>query len=65
MKIRLVEAKLFHVDRQTERQADSGHDEAKSRFSQFYKLPLKKNKSVPTLKQAHVLSTRNISCVML
>ena len=29
-----MKAKLFHADRQTDRQAD-GHDEANNRFSQF------------------------------
>ena len=33
MKIRLVGAELFHADRRTDK-----HDEANSRFSQFYEI---------------------------
>jgi hypothetical protein len=36
MKIRPVEAELFHADGRTDRQTDRDrHDEANSRFSQF------------------------------
>jgi hypothetical protein len=43
MKIRPVEAELFHVDRRTERdfRRTDKHDEANSRFSQFCKLASK------------------------
>ena len=41
------------------------HDEANSRFSQFYELALKKNEYVPTWRQARVFSTTNIGYVIL
>jgi len=40
MKIRLVGAELFHEDGWTDRQTDR-HDEAESRFSQFYEVTKK------------------------
>jgi hypothetical protein len=56
MKIRPVEAELFHTKGQTERQADR-HDEANSRFSQFYEKRLIKGTSVVTsTSHSHDLS---------
>ena len=54
MKIRLVEAELFHANRQTERQTDrrtdrqtdrqtGKYDESNRRFSKFYKTPKQEN----------------------
>ena len=42
MKIRPVGAELFHGDRRTDR-----HDEANSRFSQFFESAKKRTKAIP------------------
>jgi hypothetical protein len=62
MKIRPVGTKLFHADRQTERQTDSRHDKTNSSFSSFMNFSEKRT-SIYLLHIKHMYFLLRISAV--
>ena len=64
MKIRPVEAELFHADRLADGQTDR-HDEANSRFSQFRETRLKIVQYNATVGQKEVHNAKHLFSILI